>query len=449
MPDSWTTAVLIPALALALGWVVRGIVWGQRGAAIAGGIFGLTLAWLFAHPQPLALAGVSAVAFSYGGAMTTEQTRRMTRFASDSATYGWAMFGLTVKGVLWTGLAAVWIGIAAGHISYGEWEILALVIAQFAFGVIGIRTINRPHDPPERIPRFFFSQRFTDDDDKTIPKLEMWGGLLLSYIGVMAYVILIKDDKFAFSLGIFGGAAGLGLPLSQAIHNWGRDKLPFGRNADPWIDWPAVGDAVYGGIAGAMIGLGWWLTVKFGCNPGINLLPTIPLNVGVALLVAWIFYFAASVLYINPIWSLAQVPFVEGLLVMLPIFALPYGPMLYLAGVLAAAASVANIRPYFCGEAISLPTGMLLAVGATIGSLVAGWYFRAEGVTTWLMLVMWFHVGAVVIGRLIPEEPMDPAIPTPTRSGSKATYLNRLGSTAPTSVIVIIGASLLTWLALR
>jgi len=45
-------ALLVPALALSLGWGIRGQFGGKYGAAIAGGILGLTLALLFRQPQP-------------------------------------------------------------------------------------------------------------------------------------------------------------------------------------------------------------------------------------------------------------------------------------------------------------------------------------------------------------------------------------------------------------
>ena len=290
MDVSPTAAALLPALALSLGWGIRGQFGGQHGAAIAGALLGLTMGKLFGHPQPLALACVAAVATSYGGTMTYGQTICLTHDARDSAEYGWGLFGLTLKGVVWIGTAGAWIGIASGHQAYRVGEIAVLAGGQLMLGLVGVGVLNRPHEPPDRLPRIYFSRR-----DGEQPRVEWWGGLLFGYLGLMLTLGLVKQDLFAFGMGVFGAAGGLGFPFGQGLQAWGRSIAPFGRRAQVWIDWWKVMELAFGAVAGAALGLGWWLFASMGLTPGRESLPTpwLPLEAVLLKLYAALFVAAA------------------------------------------------------------------------------------------------------------------------------------------------------------
>lgn len=88
--------VVFPALAMCLGWGIRGQFGGESGAMVPGALVGLSLALLsgWQGRDALRLAAVGAFACSFGGMMTYGQTLGLVHGQYPSPTYWWGMLGL-------------------------------------------------------------------------------------------------------------------------------------------------------------------------------------------------------------------------------------------------------------------------------------------------------------------------------------------------------------------
>ena len=260
-------SALIPALAFCLGWGIRGVFGHKRGPMVPGAMAGLSLAlspgsklrkragWMMAA----AVAG-----FSFGGEETYGQTIGLTQGPSRKQTYWWGLLGLAVKGAPWVGLGALYMGMAAGRRKYTLKEIALLSGGLLGMGALGTQLLNRPHQPPDRLPRIYFSNFVNPADPNNPPRIECWGGLWAGFLFLWAYVSLVKRDPFASRMGawgLLGGAAGF--PAGQAIQAWRRGKESFPPALDRWIDWWKVMEMTFGFIAGLALGLGEYFSRRF------------------------------------------------------------------------------------------------------------------------------------------------------------------------------------------
>lgn len=250
-------SIFISALALSFGWGHRGQFGGQRGAMLPGALIGLALARISQFPEiqavHLLIGAVGAIAFAFGGSMTYGQTLGLTHNEPKPDTYWWGLLGTTIKGSVWIGLGSIFIGMAAGWKPYSWHEIALLLLALVPCWFIGIKIFNRPMDPPEQLPRIYFSNRY----DR--PRTECWGGMWLSYIGLTSYLWFVRHDSFAVGLSLFGLiGGGLGFTLGQMAQAWGIHNRPFGKRLQRWIDWWKVMEMSFGAIAGGVLGGGWW-----------------------------------------------------------------------------------------------------------------------------------------------------------------------------------------------
>ena len=392
MVVSPSVAVAIPALALSLGWGIRGQFGGRHGAAIAGALFGLTVAAVFGHAQAISFAGVCAVAMSFGGTMTYGQTIRRAHDSEDAAAYGWAMFGLTVKGVVWIGVAGAWIGIAAGHRAYSLAEIVVLIIGQVVVGLVGVGVVNRPHEPPDRMPKIYFSDRESES-----ARVEWWGGLLFGYLALMLYLAVVKEDLFAFGLGVFGAFGGLGFPLGQSIQMTGRSFRGFSTGVQRWVDWWKVMELTFGLAAGGALGFGWWLLDRMGFAAGLAPLPSAPIGVQVTLVCVYGVLFVATMLGSNVARIPLMAPFVGGVLLLPAVVGDGIGGVC-VVGVLLCAVSASGVaRQLLEDEVVGRAVAILVGVLGTLLGVVFAWRYGTSDTRTWLLFVVWFHTIATAL----------------------------------------------------
>jgi len=278
--------ILLPALAMGLGWGIRGQFGHETGAMVPGALVGLALAAV-SHREPslsmaLRLGAVGALACSLGGLMTYGHTIGLVQGETRERAPAWGLLGLAIKGAVWIGLTGAFIGMARRGDEYSAGEIAPLCAALAGLAWVGVRVLNRPHDPASGKPAVYFSQRFAE---KTRP--EFWGGLWLALAGLLVY-LMVRGDRVAVGLalcGLVGG--GLGFASGECLQAWGTKRAPFGARAQRWMDWWKVMEVWFGLLGGAALGLGWLLfepsMVRSGSAP-ISVHPAVEL----LLLAAWI-----------------------------------------------------------------------------------------------------------------------------------------------------------------
>ncbi len=266
-------ATLFPALAGALGWGIRGQYGHETGAMIAGLLVSLVLALLFCPlANSLSIARAIAwctVAIGFGGSMTYGQTVGLTHDAplvGNWAALRWGMLGLAIKGGLWIGFGAAFLGMGLGGIRYKPGEMFLVMLALLGLAFAGTSLINSPFDPAVKVlPKIYFSDSwFWEPGADLKPRKEVWGGMLLALSGLLAYTGFWRRDGLAWRLGLCGVLAGaIGFPAGQALqafHAWNIETFRNGPWAqlDPLINWWNFMETTFGAVFGAILGAGLW-----------------------------------------------------------------------------------------------------------------------------------------------------------------------------------------------
>lgn len=267
-------AILVPSLAAAMGWGIRGQYGHETGAMIAGCLASLAMV-LACAPHLSSLTGARAAALmtvgiGIGGAMTYGQTVGLTHDADMVGNWEalrWGMLGLAVKGSLWIGFGGVMLGMGLGGVRYRVTEVALLMLAVAGLYYLGLWLINSPYDPAKLVvPRIYFSETAEFRPGPNLkPRREVWGGLLLAWLGLMAYVRGARQDRLAFRLGWFALLAGaLGFPggqCVQACHAWNPELFQASRWKEYFamFNWWNMMETTFGAIWGAVLGAGvWW-----------------------------------------------------------------------------------------------------------------------------------------------------------------------------------------------
>lgn len=265
-------AIVFPALAGALGWGIRGQYGHETGAMIAGLLVSLVLALLFC-PQANSLAVARAVAWctvaiGFGGSMTYGQTVGLTHDAplvGNWAALRWGLLGLAIKGGLWIGFGAAFLGMGLGGVRYRAEEMFLVMVALLGLAFAGVWLLNSPFDPAAKVlPKIYFSDSwFWEPGTELKPRKEVWGGMLLALSGLIAYTGW-RRDGLAWRLGLCGVLAGaIGFPAGQslqAFHAWNLESFRSGpwAHLDPLINWWNFMETTFGAVFGAILGAGLW-----------------------------------------------------------------------------------------------------------------------------------------------------------------------------------------------
>lgn len=211
--------LLLPTVAMSLGWGLRGTIGGsQIGAMIPGSMVTLCLCLLLGWRNSLGIVvALGTVGVGLGGQETYGQT---IGFLRDINTVPWGLLGLTIKGAVWGLSGGALIGLAFMHSKY-KWHEIAI-----ALGLSMVATwLGREYlDQPKYI---YFSNLL----DK--PREEIWIGLTLGALAFTGYLTSLRRERvtlaFAFG-GLLAGAAGFGGgSLFLALGN----RLPR-----PYLGWP-------------------------------------------------------------------------------------------------------------------------------------------------------------------------------------------------------------------
>lgn len=413
--------MLLAACAGGMAWGIRGQYGHETGAMLAGVLVGFVLILLHGRHltglQNARAVALFALGISIGGSMTYGQTVGLTHdgpLVGNVDAYRWGMIGLAIKGGIWISFGAMMFGMGLGGRRYGWLELTLLVAAMVGGLILGVYLLNQPFAPEQKLlPNVYFSDHWYWEPDVNRPRRERWGGLLVALVVLFGYLAMVKRDRLACYLGIWGLLAGaLGFPAGQAVqsyHAWHRDwlhSLPTHGVTDHFNWWNMM-ETTFGFVFGGILGLAVWChrrrierQVANTTNRNMPLLlELLLLSIHVRLLIAWNFQ---SIDWLDAVADLA-IPMIAlpllvvfcgrygAFLVALPITLLPIagktfqqlslhttatpvelGLELYLAGPLLIATSVA----------------VLLALN-TAGRRHAGWFAPIGLVTaTWLYFLL-------------------------------------------------------------
>lgn len=196
--------VLCGAMAMSVGWGLRGFIGGGSfGAMIPGALIALVICRGLGLPDAACarIAAFGAVGIGFGGQETYGQTVRFVTNYGEMFARGLA--GLTVKGAVWgfVGGAVLGVALMARRVTRRD---LGLALAALVAGTwLGWRLIDEP--------KLLY---FSNLHDK--PRAELWAGLLtggLAFLGVLAWRLrsAARVPWVLALAGLIGGGIGFGV----------------------------------------------------------------------------------------------------------------------------------------------------------------------------------------------------------------------------------------------
>lgn len=233
--------VVFPAVAMLLGWGLRGYIGGGPfGALIPGAYVALSLALLLGYTREAAAIAAlfGAVGVGYGGNMTYGQT---LGFLLETDTVWWGLLGCLVKGGVWGLLGGAVLGAGLTRNQFDRKSLtIAFILTVIAF-YVGVKMIDEPK-------LIYFSNRL----DK--PRDESWAGLLFAALAFLGYLYKRgagADDAIPrrFALwGMLGGALGFS---GGALWMVFGPSIPIEQK---WTGWWKMMEFSFGFIFGAALG---------------------------------------------------------------------------------------------------------------------------------------------------------------------------------------------------
>lgn len=235
--------VSFPAIAMLLGWGLRGYIGGgPYGALIPGTFVTLAISLLLGFKMETAAVAAlfGAIGIGYGGNMTYGQT---LGFVRDPNTLSWGVLGCLVKGTVWGLLGGAVLGLGLDRTLYSRKTVTLAILVTIPAFFLGLALINGPK-------LIYFSNRF----DK--PRDESWAGLLFAAISLLAF-LRCCGPKAAITIplrfalwGALGGGIGFG---------GGCLWLAFGPPEIQWVGWWKMMEFSFGLILGGALGWCAWL----------------------------------------------------------------------------------------------------------------------------------------------------------------------------------------------
>lgn len=223
-----------PALAMSLGWMLRGYIGGSSlGAMIPGSMVGLALCLLLnRHRDAALIAAFAAVGIGFGGQETYGQT---VGLSLQPETFWWGILGFFIKGGKWGLLGGALIGIALTRDRYSNKDLITSFALMVAGTWAGWKLLNEP--------KLIY---FSNPIDR--PRAELWFGLLLGAILMLVYLSWRAGAALPWRFAGWGALGGsIGFASGAAAQVWGRNN---------WADFP----------------FGWWkfMEMTFGFLLGLG-----------------------------------------------------------------------------------------------------------------------------------------------------------------------------------
>lgn len=224
--------VALAALAGSYGWGMRGTkIGGEKGAMLPGAFLGMIFAW-FSGSEIIrenfwVFTAVGALSMFFGGTETYGETLGLIVNKKSSENYAKGLCGVLLKGALWFGIFAAFMGIAFSAMtgSVYKWQDFAILFALLLpLTLLGVLLCNHPLKPAEnKYPKLYFS----------LTRQEEWGGLLFLLIALIVLMVIRKDTyalKFC-AAGALSGAAGWAIGINLfyiTCHPLKNGKYIFG-----------------------------------------------------------------------------------------------------------------------------------------------------------------------------------------------------------------------------
>lgn len=242
--------IFFPALAMMLGWGLRGhIGGGPFGAMIPGAMVTLSLGILLRLPANftavLVVFGIFGIGL--GGEMTYGQTLGYLR---NPDTVWWGLAGTTLKGSVWGFLGGTILALGFLYHKISRKTILIGLILLLAAFLLGYKSINDP-----------MVLYFSGPED---PRSESWAALLFGAITLLVYYktkLEMSDFRLIWRFavyGLIGGGLGFGLGSLWIVAGSNYPDVLFSN----W--WKAM-EFSFGLLLGGALGLaGWRSRVRIG-----------------------------------------------------------------------------------------------------------------------------------------------------------------------------------------
>lgn len=231
--------VILPAVAMLLGWGLRGYIGGgPYGAMIPGCFVALSICLLLNYKrETAAIAAVfGAIGIGFGGQMTYGQT---LGFLREADTIYWGVIGCIIKGGVWGLLGGAVMGLGLSRDQYGRASLIIGLLIMVAAFHLGRELINEP--------RLIY---FSNLEDR--PRDESWAGMLFAAIALLSYMrtqadgVAIRTPLTLALFGLVGGAIGFG---------GGSLWLAYGPPI-AWIGWWKMMEFSFGFVLGGALGGG-------------------------------------------------------------------------------------------------------------------------------------------------------------------------------------------------
>lgn len=226
--------VLFVALAVALGWGLRGEIGGEQGALIPGVLLGLAVVmasgkenWL----RNIAVIGsASAFGMAVGGIQSYGLLIGYTMCADVlNVSYGYLM--LAVVGGLWGAFASGVLGMVLSGEKRKMWFWAGLIAILYIAGEICYYTLIE-----------FIGLRMTP------PRAENWAWVLGAVLGLLVVNAYLRDIRLVRMIlkGFFAG--GIGFMFGESLQ-------VYGRFLGPEFDWWKVMEILFGFVMGGGLAL--------------------------------------------------------------------------------------------------------------------------------------------------------------------------------------------------
>ena len=280
-----------PAVAMSLGWGLRGFIGGgPLGAMIPGAMAALLLCLILDLDKRTSavMAAFGAIGVGFGGQMTYGQT---IGFIVQPGTFFWGLMGLSVKGGIWGLIGGTFLGLGLVQRQIQRKDILIGLVLLLVGTLIGWKLINEP--------RLIY---FSNPHDK--PRAEIWAGLLVGTLFLLGYLAFKGHAKIPlhFALwGALGGAIGFG---------GGGLWMSFGKTlpaAKQWVSWWKLMELTFGFCFGLTLGWAAWLKRDVILSAHANPHPEMSRLSAMGLTLT-----AATLMSVVALWSDANVSIVWG-----------------------------------------------------------------------------------------------------------------------------------------